>query len=70
MRRRRNTAAVVAPDLLREPTSHFAIYLCSGAQRDGDMAAYLVAGGLQVIHVDYEKGGIGHDLARDDVADR
>eukprot|EP00965_Chrysotila_dentata_P106598 3520988-Pleurochrysis_carterae.AAC.1 len=34
------------------------------------MAAYLVAGGLHVVHVDYERGGIGHDLAHDDVADR
>eukprot|EP00965_Chrysotila_dentata_P135531 4480521-Pleurochrysis_carterae.AAC.1 len=50
MRRRRNTAAVVAPDLLQEPKTHFTIYLCSGIQRDGDMAAYLTAGGLRVIH--------------------
>eukprot|EP00965_Chrysotila_dentata_P142125 4698494-Pleurochrysis_carterae.AAC.1 len=48
----------------------FAIYLCSGIQRDGDMAAYLVAGGMHAINVDYERGGIGHHLARDDVADR
>eukprot|EP00965_Chrysotila_dentata_P109787 3627663-Pleurochrysis_carterae.AAC.1 len=34
------------------------------------MAAYLTTGGLRVIHVDYERGGIGHNLARDDVADR
>eukprot|EP00965_Chrysotila_dentata_P000940 30024-Pleurochrysis_carterae.AAC.1 len=34
------------------------------------MAIYLTAGGLRVIHVDYERGGIGNDLARDDVADR
>eukprot|EP00965_Chrysotila_dentata_P169105 5583951-Pleurochrysis_carterae.AAC.1 len=44
--------------------------LCSGIQRDGDMAAYLTAGGLRVIHVDYEGRGIRHDLASDDVADR
>eukprot|EP00965_Chrysotila_dentata_P086007 2838495-Pleurochrysis_carterae.AAC.1 len=44
----------------------FAIYLCSGIQREGDMAAHLVAGGMHVINVDYERGGIGHDLARDD----
>eukprot|EP00965_Chrysotila_dentata_P044091 1465450-Pleurochrysis_carterae.AAC.1 len=66
MRRRRNTAAVVAPDLLQKPTTPFTIHLCSGIQRVGDMAAYLTAGGLRVIHVDYERGGIGHDLARDD----
>eukprot|EP00965_Chrysotila_dentata_P171272 5652099-Pleurochrysis_carterae.AAC.1 len=34
MHRRRNTAAVVAPDLLQEPTTPFTIYLCSGIQRD------------------------------------
>eukprot|EP00965_Chrysotila_dentata_P168669 5570508-Pleurochrysis_carterae.AAC.1 len=39
-------------------------------QREGDLAAHLVAGGMHVINVDYERGGIGHDLARDDMADR
>eukprot|EP00965_Chrysotila_dentata_P148216 4893042-Pleurochrysis_carterae.AAC.1 len=34
MRRRHNTAAVVAPDLLQEPTTPFTINLCSGIQRD------------------------------------
>eukprot|EP00965_Chrysotila_dentata_P096351 3184218-Pleurochrysis_carterae.AAC.1 len=32
------------------------------------MAAHLEAGGLKVVHVDYERGEIGHDLAREDVA--
>eukprot|EP00965_Chrysotila_dentata_P128570 4249835-Pleurochrysis_carterae.AAC.1 len=63
MRRRRDTAAVVAPDLLQEPSKPYAIYLCSIVQREGDMAAHLVAGGMHVINVDYERGGIGHDLA-------
>eukprot|EP00965_Chrysotila_dentata_P049402 1637711-Pleurochrysis_carterae.AAC.1 len=39
-------------------------------QREGDMAAHLVAGGMHDINVDYERIGIGHDLARDDVTDR
>eukprot|EP00965_Chrysotila_dentata_P033066 1101448-Pleurochrysis_carterae.AAC.1 len=54
-----------APDLLSEPTIPCVIYLCSGVQRDGDLAAYFVAGGVAMIHVDYERGGIGHDLASD-----
>eukprot|EP00965_Chrysotila_dentata_P250271 6209358-Pleurochrysis_carterae.AAC.2 len=33
------------------------------------MAAYLVAGKLHVLYVNYERGGIRHALARDDVAD-
>eukprot|EP00965_Chrysotila_dentata_P130776 4323800-Pleurochrysis_carterae.AAC.1 len=70
LRRRRQTAAVVATDLLSEPTSPFVLYLCSGVQRDGDLAAHLTNGGMAVVHVDYERGGIGHDLSRDDVADR
>eukprot|EP00965_Chrysotila_dentata_P056056 1858104-Pleurochrysis_carterae.AAC.1 len=56
MRRRRNTAAVLAPDLLQEPSEPFAVYLCSGIQREGDMTAHLVAGGMHVINVDYERG--------------
>eukprot|EP00965_Chrysotila_dentata_P139166 4601861-Pleurochrysis_carterae.AAC.1 len=70
LRRWRQTAEVVATDLLDEPTSPFVLYLCSGVQRHGDLAAYLTKGGMLTIHVDYERGGIGHDLVRDDVADR
>eukprot|EP00965_Chrysotila_dentata_P171518 5660466-Pleurochrysis_carterae.AAC.1 len=70
LRRRRQTAAVVATDLFDTPASPFVLYLCSGVQRDGDLAAYLDKGGMRTIHVDYKRGGIGHDLARDDVADR
>eukprot|EP00965_Chrysotila_dentata_P120950 3999895-Pleurochrysis_carterae.AAC.1 len=66
LRRRRQTAAVVATDLLDKPTLPFVLYLCSGVQRDGDLAACLNKGGKRTIHVDYERGGIGHDLARDD----
>eukprot|EP00965_Chrysotila_dentata_P062700 2077753-Pleurochrysis_carterae.AAC.1 len=63
---RRQTAAVVATDLLDKLASPFVLYLCSGVQRDGDLAAHLNKGGMRAIHVDYERGGIGHDLARDD----
>eukprot|EP00965_Chrysotila_dentata_P006207 202793-Pleurochrysis_carterae.AAC.1 len=66
LRCRRQTAAVVASDPLITPTQPFVIYLCSGAQHDGDLAEFLIAGGLQVVHVDYARGGIGHDMARDD----
>eukprot|EP00965_Chrysotila_dentata_P039268 1304545-Pleurochrysis_carterae.AAC.1 len=45
--RRLQTAAVVASDLLITPTQPFVIYLFSGAQRDGDLAEFLIAGGLQ-----------------------
>eukprot|EP00965_Chrysotila_dentata_P054227 1799402-Pleurochrysis_carterae.AAC.1 len=50
---RRQTAAVVATDLLDEPTSPYVLYLCSGVQRDGDLAAYLTKGGN---HADYTRG--------------
>eukprot|EP00965_Chrysotila_dentata_P045857 1524081-Pleurochrysis_carterae.AAC.1 len=70
MRRRRQTAAVVAFNLLDTPTKLFVIYLCSGAQRDDDMAEFLIASDLQVVQVGYVRGGIGHDMARDEVADR
>eukprot|EP00965_Chrysotila_dentata_P072040 2379743-Pleurochrysis_carterae.AAC.4 len=56
LRRRRQTAPVVASDLLITPTKPFVINLCSGAQRDGDLAEFLVAGGLQVVHVDFARG--------------
>eukprot|EP00965_Chrysotila_dentata_P108938 3599218-Pleurochrysis_carterae.AAC.1 len=55
---------------MTEPTTPFVIYLCSGVQRDGDLAAHLAAAGVKVIQVDYERGGIGHDMARDEVAER
>eukprot|EP00965_Chrysotila_dentata_P134661 4454632-Pleurochrysis_carterae.AAC.1 len=47
LRRRRQTAAVLASGLLVTPTQPFVIYLCSGEKRDGDLAEYLTAGGLQ-----------------------
>eukprot|EP00965_Chrysotila_dentata_P050224 1664013-Pleurochrysis_carterae.AAC.1 len=69
--RRRAPAAVVAPDLLEDPTSTpFVLYLCSGSERDDDLGAHLRDDGVAAIQIDYERGGIGDDLARDDVADR
>eukprot|EP00965_Chrysotila_dentata_P079497 2621769-Pleurochrysis_carterae.AAC.3 len=68
LRCKKARAAVVAPDLCQCPTAPFVTYLCSGAARNGDLAAHLTAGGLMVVHVDYERGRIGHDPARDDVA--
>eukprot|EP00965_Chrysotila_dentata_P152425 5037875-Pleurochrysis_carterae.AAC.1 len=69
-RRRRATAAVVAPDLLANPDVPYVIYLCSGAECEDNLAAHLQKGGLHTIQIDYERGGMGHDLARSDVADR
>eukprot|EP00965_Chrysotila_dentata_P157323 5197638-Pleurochrysis_carterae.AAC.1 len=40
-RRRRMPATVVASDLLAEPVLTFIIYLCSGAERAGDLAGHL-----------------------------
>eukprot|EP00965_Chrysotila_dentata_P161915 5347450-Pleurochrysis_carterae.AAC.1 len=59
-------AAVVASDLLADSVVPFILYLCSGIERAGDLATHLRDSGLQIIHVDYERGGIGHDLARED----
>eukprot|EP00965_Chrysotila_dentata_P258456 6213223-Pleurochrysis_carterae.AAC.1 len=59
-RRRRMPAAVMASDLLAEPRS----------RKGRRPAEHLRDTGLQTIHVDYERGGIGHDLAREDVASR
>eukprot|EP00965_Chrysotila_dentata_P140481 4644284-Pleurochrysis_carterae.AAC.1 len=53
LRRRRQTAAVVAVDLLDRTASPFVLYLCSGEQKDGDLAAYLDKGGMRTIYVDY-----------------
>eukprot|EP00965_Chrysotila_dentata_P070467 2328488-Pleurochrysis_carterae.AAC.1 len=50
LRRRWQTAAVVATDLLDKPTAPFVLYLCSGVQRDGDLAAHLNKGGMRTIH--------------------
>eukprot|EP00965_Chrysotila_dentata_P011293 368170-Pleurochrysis_carterae.AAC.1 len=63
-------AAFVASDLLADPVLPFIICLCSGEERAGDLAEHLRDTGLQSIHVDYVRGGIGHDLAREDVASR
>eukprot|EP00965_Chrysotila_dentata_P122349 4044278-Pleurochrysis_carterae.AAC.1 len=71
LRRRRAPAAVVAQDLLADPVVPFVLYLCSGSQRDNDLAAHLHDNNLSAIQIDYcECGGIGHDLAREDVAER
>eukprot|EP00965_Chrysotila_dentata_P177864 5874770-Pleurochrysis_carterae.AAC.1 len=45
-RRRRAPAAVVAPDLLEDPTTPFVLYLCSGSERDDDLGAHLRDDGI------------------------
>eukprot|EP00965_Chrysotila_dentata_P040457 1342473-Pleurochrysis_carterae.AAC.1 len=60
------------PSLSWRPTychrrRHPSSYTCTAAQH---VTTRLVAGGLHVVHIYYERGEIGHDLARDDLAER